>query len=72
MSSDFELALCEVFGSARVGRGVVLARFTTLKVGGPADYFVEPRGAAQIVAAPRIAHAAGVPVTGRRSSTARS
>jgi UDP-N-acetylmuramate dehydrogenase len=47
----------------RVRRDVVLAPMTTFRVGGPADLFVEPRSAAEIVDALSTASAAGVPVT---------
>ena len=43
--------------------GVSLAPFTTFRVGGPADWFVETRGSDEIVAALTIAHAMQVPVT---------
>jgi UDP-N-acetylmuramate dehydrogenase len=56
-------ALAETLGTDRVGRHVRLGPFTTFKVGGPADLFLEPRDATEIVAALRLAHTAGVPVT---------
>ena len=60
-------ALCEAltaaFGQARVRRDVPLAPFTTLKVGGPADVFVEPRSSDEIATAVRLAAAHGVAVT---------
>ena len=40
-----------------------LRALTTFKVGGPADLFVEPRSAEEVVTALRLAHAHGVPVT---------
>ncbi len=40
-----------------------LASYTTFRVGGPAEWFVEARGRDEIVAVLRVAHAFGVPVT---------
>ena len=42
---------------------VPLAPFTTFRVGGPAEWFVETRSSAEIVTALQIAHANGVRVT---------
>ena len=50
-------------GSGRVGAHVPLGPFTTFKVGGPADLFVEPRSSDELVVALTAARAAGVPVT---------
>lgn len=47
----------------RVRADVPLAPFTTFKVGGPAEWFLETRSAEEIISAIRIAHRAGVPVT---------
>jgi UDP-N-acetylmuramate dehydrogenase len=46
-----------------VGREVALAPFTTFRVGGPAELFVEPRTSNEIVTALQLATAANVPVT---------
>ncbi len=62
-AADFERALVARFGADRVGRGVPLAGFTTFKVGGPADWLLEPRNAGETAEALRIARAADVPVT---------
>jgi UDP-N-acetylmuramate dehydrogenase len=51
------------FGADRVRGGVSLAPFTTFRVGGPAEWFLETRNSAEIVAALSIAHAAQLPVT---------
>lgn len=51
------------FGPEGFRADVPLAPFTTFKVGGPADWFLEARTAEDIVDALRIAHAAGVRVT---------
>jgi len=57
-----ESALTTRFGD-RVRRSVPLAPFTTFRVGGPAEWFVETHGADEIVAALRIARDAGTAVT---------
>ncbi len=61
--SAFDDALVAAFGKDRVGRAVRLAPLTTLRVGGPADRLVEPRGSDEIVTALTLADRAGVPVT---------
>jgi UDP-N-acetylmuramate dehydrogenase len=60
---DFDRRLREIFGDGRVGRNVPLARFTTFRIGGPADWLVEPRSAGEIVSALGAARDAKVPVT---------
>jgi UDP-N-acetylmuramate dehydrogenase len=59
----FEAALVALLGADRVARNVPLARVTTFKVGGPADWLAEPKSADETVAALRVAHEAGVQVT---------
>ncbi len=61
--SSFAEALRASFGADRVRTGVSLAPFTTFRVGGPAEWFVETRGSDEIVTALTIAHAMQVPVT---------
>ena len=56
-------SLAGLVGRVRVQTHVALAPFTTLKVGGPADLFVEPRSSREIVAAVRLAASHGVAVT---------
>ena len=56
-------SLSAAFGADRVRGRVPLAPFTTFRVGGPADWFIETRNSDEIVTALTIAHAAGVPVT---------
>ncbi len=51
------------FGARRVRQAVLLAPFTTFKVGGAADWLLETRSTDETVDALQIAHAAGVPVT---------
>ena len=63
MTADFDSALTEAFGLDRVGRAVPLAAFTTLRVGGPAEWFVEPRSADELITALKLAHRHRVPVT---------
>jgi UDP-N-acetylmuramate dehydrogenase len=58
----FSTALEQVFGN-RVRRDVSLAPLTTFRVGGPADWLVEPRTSDEIVAALKLASEAGVAVT---------
>ncbi len=62
MSAAVE-SLCAAFGADRVGNRVSLAPFTTFRVGGPADLFIETRGSDEIVTALTLAHAAGALVT---------
>ena len=61
--SDLGDRLSLEFGPARVGREVPLAPFTTFRVGGPAELFVEARTSDEIVTALRFASAANVAVT---------
>src|SRR5687768_14428722 len=48
-------------GAGRVERDVVLAPFTTFKIGGPADLFVEATSADELAGTLLAARAAGVP-----------
>ena len=61
--SGFATALLETFGVDRVHVQAPLAPYTTFRVGGPADWLVEPRSSDEILAALRFARAADVPVT---------
>jgi UDP-N-acetylmuramate dehydrogenase len=63
VTNDLSRALEHRFGRERVGRNVPLSAFTTFRVGGPAEWFVEPRGSDEIIAALDIAREAGVAVT---------
>ena len=56
-------SLVDALGEARVRSNVTLAPFTTFKVGGPADLFVEPRSSQETVDVLRLAAAHGVAVT---------
>ena len=51
------------FGAARVRAEAPLAPYTTFKVGGPAEWLLEPRTSDELVDALRLAHASGVRVT---------
>ena len=55
--------LSEVTGRERVQSNWPLAPYTTLKVGGPADFFVETRSEEEIVAVHQIASQLKLPVT---------
>jgi len=61
--TGFDEALRAVFGTVRVGRNVPLAPFTTFRVGGPADWFIETRTSEEILGALSEAHRFKVPVT---------
>lgn len=61
--TDFAAALTTLFHADRLKTQVPLAPYTTFRVGGPADFLIEPRSSGEIVAALRLARAAGVPVT---------
>jgi UDP-N-acetylmuramate dehydrogenase len=51
------------FGADRVRTNVPLAPYTTFKVGGPAEWFLEARTSEEVVDALRLAHGGGVAVT---------
>jgi UDP-N-acetylmuramate dehydrogenase len=59
---DFAAALRNAFGPA-VHEEAPLARLTTFRVGGPAEWLIEARSSEEILTALRLAHDAGVPVT---------
>lgn len=60
---ELDRTLARVFGAERVRRDVALGPLTTFRVGGPADWLVEPRTRDEILGALAAARAAGVPVT---------
>lgn len=62
-SGAFSEQMIARFGRERIRAEEPLARYTTFKVGGPAEWFLEARTSDDIVAALRIAHASGVRVT---------
>jgi UDP-N-acetylmuramate dehydrogenase len=62
-TAAFGEALAATFGSARVKGNVSLAPFTTFRVGGPADWLLETRGADEMAAALSLARDSGVAVT---------
>jgi UDP-N-acetylmuramate dehydrogenase len=59
----FDDALRAAFGGDRVYVNAPLAPLTTFKVGGPAEWLIEPRTSDEVLIALRLAHAAAVPVT---------
>jgi UDP-N-acetylmuramate dehydrogenase len=61
--NDFARKLENQFGHERARRDVALRAYTTFRVGGPADWFFEPRGSDETVAALEIARESGVAVT---------
>ncbi len=61
-AEDFAARLVQLFGD-RAARHVPLARFTTFRVGGPADWFAEPATADETIAALQLAYDSCVPVT---------
>lgn len=61
--SDLAAQLEHALGSGRVQRNVPLAPFTTFRVGGPADLLIETRNSDEIVAALKLARAAGTAIT---------
>jgi UDP-N-acetylmuramate dehydrogenase len=61
--TDFAAAMRATFGDGRLRSQVPLAPFTTFRVGGPAEWLIETRTSNEIVAALRIAHAAGLKKT---------
>jgi UDP-N-acetylmuramate dehydrogenase len=63
MITTFERSLRQALGEDRVSTAVPLAPFTTFRVGGTADYFVEARNGADVRTVLTLAVAAGVPAT---------
>lgn len=62
-SDAFHEQMVARFGAERLRAEEPLARYTTFKVGGPAEWFFEARTSDEIVDALRFAHGSGVPVT---------
>ena len=62
-SVAFQEQMVARFGAERVRAEERLAPYTTFKVGGPAEWFLEPRASDEVVDALRIAHASAIPVT---------
>ena len=63
MTGSVDLALAAAFGADRVRANVALAPFTTFRLGGPAEWLLETRNSAELLAALKIAHGVGVAVT---------
>jgi UDP-N-acetylmuramate dehydrogenase len=62
-TAAFDRALLDQFNADRVRRQAPLAPLTTFRVGGPAEWLLEARSSEDIVAALKLAHRAGVPIT---------
>ena len=62
-SGAFQEQMVARFGAERVRAEEPLAPYTTFKVGGPAEWFLEARTSDEIVDALRVANASGVAVT---------
>lgn len=63
MRESIDAALRALLGTDRVARDVSLAPFTTFRVGGPADWFVDTRSGKETTEVLRVAREHGVPVT---------
>jgi UDP-N-acetylmuramate dehydrogenase len=63
VTEDFGAALREIFGPDRVKPHAPLHDLTTFRVGGPADWLVEPRTSEETIAALALARRHGVRVT---------
>lgn len=61
MPTAKESAISDALGHARVGRNVVLAPYTTFKIGGPADLFFEARSAEELANAVTVARRREIP-----------
>jgi UDP-N-acetylmuramate dehydrogenase len=61
--SEFGRELEALFPVSRLTRNAPLSRFTTFRVGGPADWLVETASSEEIVAVLKAAHRAAIPVT---------
>lgn len=62
-SVAFHQGMLAQFGPERVRTEVILAPYTTFKVGGPAEWFFEARTSDEIISALRLAHSNGIAVT---------
>jgi UDP-N-acetylmuramate dehydrogenase len=59
----FADVLASAFGADRVAKDARLAGYTTFRVGGPADYFLETHSSEEIVTALKLASSAGIAIT---------
>lgn len=59
--SDFVKALENQIPAERIRAGEPMSRHTTFRVGGPADYYVEPENAAQLAAVLSLCRSFGMP-----------
>ena len=63
MSMSLAASLVEVVGPDRVREGASLSGLTTFRIGGPADWLVETRGADETLQVLQIARKVGLPIT---------
>jgi UDP-N-acetylmuramate dehydrogenase len=63
VTTGLDAALRDLFGADRVKQNAPLRDLTTFRVGGPADWLVEPRSSEETIAALVLARNAGAPVT---------
>ncbi len=61
--NDVVRALEDRLGAGRVSVHEPMARYTTFRVGGPADWFVEPRGRSELLTTIVVAHELNLPLT---------
>jgi UDP-N-acetylmuramate dehydrogenase len=63
MTAGLDAAFDEAIGPGRLRHRAALAPLTTFRVGGPAEWLIEPRGSDELVAALRLARRFGLAVT---------
>jgi UDP-N-acetylmuramate dehydrogenase len=63
VADEFDRHLRDAFGDGRVRQNAPLAPLTTFKVGGPADWLIDVRGAGEISRAVAAANQHAIPVT---------
>ncbi len=61
MQADFGALLDARLGAGRVARDVLLAPYTTFRIGGPADFFYEASSAEELAGAVLLARECGIP-----------
>lgn len=59
--SEIERILSATLGDGRVGKDVRLAPYTTMKIGGAADFFYQARSAEELIRSIRVARNHGIP-----------
>jgi UDP-N-acetylmuramate dehydrogenase len=63
VTAELGAALADRFGPDRVQQNAPLRNLTTFRIGGPADWLVEPRSSEETIAALAVARKTGAPVT---------